>query len=308
LVTGLLGGLLVMWFDRANGDPVPGDSHSAQCTESCCTDRGRRNIVLRVLEYGFITLPRDIGLALLVGVVIAGLIATFVQANQWQAYLGGGIFSIFLAMLVGVPLYVCASASVPIAAGLMHAGASPGAALAFLIAGPATNAATIATVWKVLGRRAALLYLVTIAASAVVGGLLLDWLFTSLQPTVPYVAEHCHEAVTGSWIATFWAVLLLATFAFSYAAKPRPEAGPLAEMDDDQVERESGRRLELSVVGMHCSHCADAVSRALRECSGVASVQVDLAAGRAVILGEPASVDELIAAVQSLGYRAEMAG
>ena len=119
-----------------------------------------------------------------------------------------------------MPLYVCASASVPIAAGLMHLGASPGAALAFLIAGPATNAATITTTWKLLGGRSAVLYLVTVALSAVVGGLLLDWVFSAVQEAVPYMAEHSHETMAGSWLSTFWAVLLLAIFAFSYATKP----------------------------------------------------------------------------------------
>ena len=98
-------------------------------------------------------------------------------------------------MLLGVPLYVCASASVPIAAGLIHAGASPGAALAFLISGPATNAATITTVWKLLGQRTALLYLLAVVISAVGGGLLLDWLMPAMHAVVPPLADHAHETM-----------------------------------------------------------------------------------------------------------------
>ena len=74
-------------------------------------------------------------------------------------YLGVESSPIAAMMLLGLPLYVCASASVPIAAGLIHAGVLPGAALAFLISGPASNAATLATVWKLFGRRTTLLYL-----------------------------------------------------------------------------------------------------------------------------------------------------
>ena len=221
LLTGLLGGLLVMIFTQTNHAEETAEEPSSQCTESCCSHQGRRNIFWRSLEFGFVTLPRDIGLALLGGVVVAGAITALVPANQWQAYLGGGIVSILLAMVLGAPIYVCASASVPIAAGLMHSGASPGAALAFLIAGPATNAAMITTIWKLLGRGSAALYLLTVALSAVVGGLLLDWLFTAVQVTPPYMAEHSHETMVGSWSSTFWAVLLLATLAFSYAAAPR---------------------------------------------------------------------------------------
>ena len=106
-------------------------------------------------------------------------------ADSLKLYLGAGVGSILLLMLAGVPVYVCATASVPLAAVFMHAGASPGAALAFLIAGPATNAATFTTIWKVLGRRTAGLYLVTIAVSAVACGLLLDGLFKAVGATAP---------------------------------------------------------------------------------------------------------------------------
>ena len=141
------------------------------------------------------------------------------RPTQLQPYLGGGLLSILLMMAVGIPLYVCATASVPIAAGLIHMGASPGAALAFLIAGPATNAATITTIWKLLGRRTALLYLLTIAVSAVGCGLLLDWL----------IRGHCRSRCR-TWPCTSTArcsagsrtpgpSLLLAVLAFSYLSR-----------------------------------------------------------------------------------------
>ena len=177
-MTGLVGGGLVQLFGERDGDEQSANEKNHACTDACCADKESRNIVWRSLNYGFVTLPRDIGLALLVGVLIAGTIAAVVPDNQWQTYLGGGIVSILIMMAVGVPIYVCSSASVPIAAGLIHMGASPGAALAFLISGPATNAATITTTWKLLGRRTALLYLLTIAISAIGCGLLLDWIFS----------------------------------------------------------------------------------------------------------------------------------
>jgi len=220
LATGLLGGLLVMLFVQSNhaaedAEPPP------QCTDHCCCCEGRekRGVVRRALEYGLVTLPRDIGPALLAGVVIAGAISTLVSPNQLQPYLGGGVLSIVMMMALGIPIYVCASASVPIAVGLMHLGASPGAALAFLIAGPASNAATITTVWKFMGGRTVLLYLLTIAVSAVAGGLTLDWLNPAIPIVTTQCGEHCHDAASGGWISTCWAILLLAVLSFSYAAK-----------------------------------------------------------------------------------------
>lgn len=304
LATGLLGGLLVMLFAQSDRNRAADESHAHECTESCCTGKESRNVVRRALEYGFVTLPRDIGIALLVGVVIAGAISTLVPPDQWKPYLGGGIMAIVLMMLLGIPIYVCASASVPIAAGLIHLGGSPGAALAFLIAGPATNAATIATVWKLLGSRTTLLYLLTIAISAVGGGLTLDWLMPRMQEIVPPLAAHVHEHMGADWLSAFWAVVLLAVLAHSYAARSNPESysESLEHLPADPAEPR--QQVELAVGGMTCDHCVAAVTRALSGCSGVQSVHVDLAAGRAVVAGERLDAEQLMAAVTALGYRA----
>lgn len=307
LSTGLLGGLLVMLFAQPNGNGNSGPPKTPACTESCCVNPQRRGLVRRAIEYGFSTLPRDIGVALLVGVVIAGAIAALVPDNQWQPLLGGGVLSILLMMALATPIYVCSSASVPIAAGLIHAGASPGAALAFLIAGPATNAATITTVWKLLGKRTAMLYLLTIAISAVGGGLALDWLMPAVGGNVPQLAEHCHDAMgIGGWLSTFWAVLLLSVLGFSYTARPRASAEEPTEHDHDHGPRMD--RLELIVHGMTCQHCATAVSKALRQCKGVIHAHVDPSTGHVVVDGtEGLSLDALLTAVVAAGYTAEVA-
>ena len=184
------------------------------------------------------------------------MIGVLVPPNGWEAYLGGGVLSIVAMMLLGVPLYVCASASVPIAAGLIHAGASPGAALAFLISGPASNPATITTVWKLLGRRTALLYLLAVAISAIGGGLLLDWLMPALHAVVPPLSVHAHQAMHADWLTVFWAVLLLAVFVDSYAEKPRPSPAAVAEADCPGHSQSPQKRLDLAIDGMTCGHCA----------------------------------------------------
>ncbi len=304
LATGLLGGLLVLLLAEGNRNGAAEQLPRQPCEESCCAGRGTRNVVRRALEYGFVVLPRDIGLALLAGVVIAGFIGALVPANQWHAYLGGGVLSIVLLMGLGIPLYVCASASVPIAAGLIHAGALPGAALAFLIAGPATNAATITTIWKVLGRRTALLYLGTIAVSAIAGGLLLDQLMPSATMTISAMAGHSHDALAGGWSASVWAILLLSVLALSYAMKARPETDEAREVASDASAAAPDERLKFSIEGMSCGHCAAAVTKALRQCQGVESVHVDVAAGRAVVTGDQLDPQCLIDAVTSSGYRA----
>jgi len=302
MATGLIGGLLVMLFaqsGRDNGEPT-----APRCAESCCADRKehKHNVVWRALEYGFVTLPRDIGLPLLLGVGIAGAIAALTSPDQWGPYLGSGVLSIIVVMALGVPIYVCATASVPIAAGLIHLGASPGAALAFLIAGPATNAATITTLWKLLGKRSAALYLLTIGISAVAGGLTLDWLILATGTSVPQLAAHHHDTPEGLWLSAFWAVLLLVVLGVSYAARHHPTAEYSTEDDPDATQPRE--RITLAVDGMTCDHCMAAVTQALDECHGTASVKVDLAAGQAVVVGDRLDALELVAAVNALGYHA----
>jgi uncharacterized protein len=227
LVCGLVGGVLVMLLGESRGNGAA-PAEVPKCVEECCTGDRSRHILVRAARYGLVTLPRDLGVALLVGVLLAGAMAALAPPNGLQVYLGGGIASILLMMLVGIPLYVCATASVPIAAGLMYLGASPGAALAFLIAGPASNAAAFTTIWKVLGRRTALLYLLTVALSAVACGLLLNMLVPLVQSWLPRLATGVQAPEEGGWWSSAWAIVLLAVLAMSYIV-PRQHGDVLDE-------------------------------------------------------------------------------
>ncbi len=115
---------------------------------------------------------RDIGKWLLLGIVIAGVISYLLPEDFFLRYLSGEFLSLLIMLGVGIPLYICASASTPIAAALVLKGLSPGAALVFLLAGPATNAATLTVVGRFWGRAATLTYLASIAVCS----LLLGWL------------------------------------------------------------------------------------------------------------------------------------
>jgi hypothetical protein len=308
LLSGLVGGMLVQLFGEPRDAVTTGPPTNAVCREACCAKTAPQNALLRVLYYGFVTLPRDIGGALLLGVLIAGAMAAFVEPGQWHDYFRSGILSILLMMALGVPIYVCATASVPIAAGLIHMGASPGAALAFLIAGPATNGATITTVWKLLGRRTAAIYLLTITASAVACGLLLNWLFTWLDAPLPQLEHHQHSAGHGGSLSHVWAVALLAVMILSSKTLARLRKGErlVGKEADHTPASAAGQRLDLVVTGMTCSHCAESVRRALAACDGVSSAEVDLLHGRAVVTGDGLDPGQLAAAVAALGYAASL--
>lgn len=126
------------------------------------------------IKHGFVTLPADLATALIVGLVLAGLITTAMPDDLLSGQWSHGILAFLLATLISLPLYVCATASIPMAYALIAAGLSPGAALIFLIVGPATNTATIVAVWKMLGRRATLIYIGSLVVISWLAGALFN--------------------------------------------------------------------------------------------------------------------------------------
>jgi uncharacterized membrane protein YraQ (UPF0718 family) len=216
LVTGLVGGVLVDVFNRGGKGE---ESTPPECTDQCCAAGKMHSRIVRGLKYGFVTLPRDIGKAMLVGLVIAALISTVVPDDFFaEKLLGTGIFAMVVMMLLGIPVYVCATASVPIAAALISKGVTPGAALVFLITGPATNAAGLTTIWKVLGGRTAIAYLFTVVVCALASGLLLDMTFPALGSSVQ---AHVHQMEPSIW-GHISAIALLAVLATAILRTKKP--------------------------------------------------------------------------------------
>ncbi len=308
LVSGIVGGAAVTWIipeeDHEDGTPV-------RCTDECCNPGGGRgNWFVRMLRYGFATLPRDIGKALLVGLVVAALITAIVPKGLFSQYVSNHVLQVLVLMAVGIPIYVCASASVPVAAALMFAGVSPGAALAFLITGPATNAASLGMIWKVMGRRTAIIYLLSIAATAFVSGLVLNGIYdaTGLDPLASMpAAGHVHgRGSWESWLGTVSAVVLLGVLA---VAVFRPTLGRITgpvEADACKDHDHAHETLTFTIEGMTCSHCAETVERAFRESPGVESADVSLDSKTAVVGGHDLDADALARAVEAIGYKARL--
>lgn len=177
LLTGLAGGILVNVFDRDTDTDTEAETAETQkCTGECCGRVGIKQKLIGGLKYGFVTLPSDIGKAMLVGLIVAAFISALIPDGYFAGKLGTGVWPMVIMMLLGIPVYVCATASVPVAAALILKGLSPGAALVFLLTGPATNAASFVTIWKVLGRTTAIIYIATVAGSALLCGITLDYI------------------------------------------------------------------------------------------------------------------------------------
>jgi hypothetical protein len=160
-------------------------------------------------QYAFIELWGDIAVWFLGGVLLAGLIGALVPPDMLTRYLGGGLGSMLIMLAVGIPLYICATASTPIAAALILKGVSPGAALVFLLAGPATNITSLTVLFKVLGKRAAFIYLGSIAVCSLISGLALDRVYILTGISIQVTAGKAAEWLP-SWLQTVGALLLLA--------------------------------------------------------------------------------------------------
>jgi uncharacterized membrane protein YraQ (UPF0718 family) len=167
------------------------------------------------MRYAFGEMIEDIGRWLLVGVLVAGIISAAVPAEAMDRWVGTGLFSYLAMLVVALPLYVCATASTPIAASLLLKGLSPGAALVFLLAGPATNGATLTVMLKTLGKRAAGLYLASIVACSLILAWATDHLYAALGLDVRATISDVGELLP-HWVGVAAAVLTLALVARSF--------------------------------------------------------------------------------------------
>eukprot|EP00831_Metopus_contortus_P080058 TRINITY_DN8099_c0_g1_i1.p3 TRINITY_DN8099_c0_g1~~TRINITY_DN8099_c0_g1_i1.p3 ORF type:complete len:173 (-),score=61.97 TRINITY_DN8099_c0_g1_i1:99-617(-) len=149
------------------------------------------------------------------GIILAGVIAALVPAEFLTHYLGGGVGSMLIMLAVGIPLYICASASTPIAAALILKGVSPGAALVFLLAGPATNGATITVMLKTLGKRAAAIYVLAIIICSLGLAWATDQLYLALHLDIRAVVSDVDELLP-HWMGVAAAVVTLLLVARSF--------------------------------------------------------------------------------------------
>lgn len=212
-----------MTFSPSTSGPLAPPSPKNGEPQSCCAskDSAPKRSPREALRYGFVTLPADLANALILGLVLAGLVTTLMPDDLLTGSLSTGPLAFLLATAISLPLYVCATASIPMAFALLAAGLSPGAALVFLITGPATNTATIATVWKMLGRRATGIYLLSLLVISWLSG----WAFNAaLDRELGAEGAHHHEALHPGLWQHGSGVLLIGLLVFSIWMSRRPKA------------------------------------------------------------------------------------
>ncbi|QKF82121.1 SO_0444 family Cu/Zn efflux transporter [Halarcobacter ebronensis] len=155
--------------------PIQKEQSSSCCSSSCgCSEKSKSFSIKGVFTYAYVTLFSDMVKALFVGLILGALFTTFVPREYSSLLFENQVLTYFVILLIAIPLYTCATASLPIAAALMIQGMSAGAAFIFLTAGPATSAVTMSVIFKMLGKKSLIIYVSTIAVLSVVFGVLFD--------------------------------------------------------------------------------------------------------------------------------------
>lgn len=215
-VSGVLaGGMVTIAYPRETAEPIEEGA-------SCHCGHAHLPAWRHMLRHGLVTMPRDIARPLLLGILLSGILTALIPSGFLQERLPPGWPGYGLALLVGVPLYVCSTASIPLAASFIHMGASPGAAMVFLIAGPATNLAMLTAMWSRIGKAGTCLYLVAIAGTAVLLGWMLDLFFPMSMAGVPVLGERC-AACASEWWSVAAAIVLLILLAPGLWARPEED-------------------------------------------------------------------------------------
>lgn len=249
-------------------------------------------------SYAFGEMMEDIGKWLAMGLIVAGIITAAVPDSWFTIFQGNTLYSILFVLVFSIPMYLCATGSIPIALALMLKGLTPGAALVLLMAGPASNAASILVVGKVLGKRSMLIYLISIIIGAVLFGFGIDYLLPREWFTAPvshYAA--CHEG--GISIFSYICTALLLLFMVR-ALWPWKHHHHHEEFSHKEAE---GFCTIYKVEGMNCSHCAENVRKAIATVEGVEQVEVSLHEGTASIMGSHKE-EEVLQAIESIGFKA----
>lgn len=290
-ITGIFGGFFVDNFDK-----VSKIKDTASCSD-CAVDISKQHWFDRIFKYAFVTFLQDISRWLIIGLVLATIISMLIPEQFFEnGILSEPIIAMLIVLVASVPLYVCATASVPIAAVLLMKGISPGAAIVFLMAGPATNIATFTVIWNAIGKRMTLIYLASIIGGALLFGIIIDYILPT--PWLKYfsvtevVSQHHH--LLPHWLSFGSAVILTILILNAEIKKLIPKK-PKA------MNNTSSSQKTYVVKGMTCNHCVANVNKHLSEDNQVSKVDVDLPSGRVNIQGE-ISDNQVKAIIEDIGY------
>ena len=278
-ISGIIGGLLVSVLD----DEEAIRETSLSCSDDCCEEEG--SIIWRIFDYGFIKLAQDIAQPLIIGIIVAALIFFFIPPNYFQS-IGTGITGMFIMLILGLPSYICATASIPMALALhVQGGFSMGSLMVFLMCGPATNIATISVSIKQIGKKSTIIYIGSIVLCSILSGLLFDMIFPGLTvqnslSSSTHIIPHSVSVIS----AVFLLMILLNSIRLNYFA---PSIKNIEESSN----------IILFIKGMKCNNCISSIKKTINKLPNVKIVDIDLKSGRLEVdctSGDPSQIKEAI--------------
>lgn len=319
-VTALFGGVLTNFATRGETADVPKEDCAESCHDGCCDEHGEvcegfMHKLKETLRYGFVDMVSNVSKWLCIGLVLGALIAAFVPNDFFLALREYPVLCMLAVLVLAMPMYTCATGSIPLALALVAKGITPGAALVLLMAGPATSIASMLVVGKAFGKRTLVAYLVSIAAGALFFGFIVDTFFmdTFLSAMLPSgaVTEMGHGAlgIFDYVCASFLALLMI----YSRIPKRRGkhcccdehcgcgEHDHAAACDANLKTSEVALTHTYRVLGMNCSHCKMCVEKAAMKLDGVTFATADIAKKQLEIEGSVEEA-ELKAAIEAAGF------
>lgn len=279
-ITGMIGGLIA---EKAETPSAIAEQHDQQFTAVPKTFR-------EFWHYSVVDLYGAIDKWIYIGVLLAALITAVTPENFFDDLsLAQGFSGMLLMLAISIPLYVCATGSVPLAASLVAAGMPLGTAMVFLMAGPATNVATIGAIYRTLGKRLLVVYLATLISMSI----FFAWLFELFFSTQISSVMHQHNDPTIA-IASLIILIFIAGWLTVYRRQQRKLKL--------QTFEENEMAITLDVEGMSCQHCVANVKKSVEAITGVTSAQPDLDSGKVLIDGDQVDESAVRQAITDAGY------
>lgn len=264
--------------------------------------------LLASLRYGLVDMVASVGKWLVIGLVVAALITVLVPDELFLSLSAHPILAMLVMILVAVPMYVCATGSIPIALSLMLKGLTPGVGFVLLMAGPAANFASVMILSRTMGRRATVIYVASVVLTAIGFGLIIDYLMPAewFMPSMSHSAS-CHGHGEVAWFPTICSVILAGLLIYTtYLARTGRLDGSHSHKSEniDTQKTDIIMKKEYHVTGMNCAHCQATVVKALSALEGAENVTVDLPTGIAVVEGD-VDPDAVKQAVYNAGFNVD---
>jgi uncharacterized protein len=295
-ITGITGGVLTNKLEK------PGKGADEQPPTSSHAMRPKRSLKT-ILHYAYVEMVSDIAKWLVIGLLIAALIAVLIPDQFFTEFKMNGILGMLVILVVSIPLYICATSSVPIAAVLLMKGISPGALLVFLMAGPATNAATMTVIGKNMGRKTLTIYLASLIAGAMLFGLVIDYFLPGswFLPLAIMNGGHLHHLLP-DWLKYGSAIVMTLLLIFSFYTQIIEKIKSKSQMKDTPEFSLDIPEMVIGVEGMTCAHCKARVESGLRNEPNVTNAVADIENNTVKLYGSDLDLDKLGKTIAELGY------